>query len=485
MERGFMFMRLAFVFIFIFLFALLGCSLKCEYSSNCDFIKAANKQMYTKNMKLLPKQMEEDLAFLELIIISSHPNPFAYTSKHKFEAQRKIAHQKIKQSQTIDDFYIIAANLAASLKNAHTKLEIPSGWVSRINSGKVFPILIKVYDNKIYLLDYMGEKKIPKNSEIITIDGKPAIAIMQKFASYFPKEASLGNYNKLELAKFIWFCMAIEFKNKHNISVEIKTASGEIMLFEISSIDVNEAIKRIHVPVADKNSLPLYYSLIEKNNTGLITINSFGNPTNYKKNCKEIFKKIKRDNINNLIIDIRDCPGGSSKSVDVLVDYIAHKPWRQFKEVHTKMSCMYINQRNPKYFFFRPEVGSIRKLSNLPMLPNIFNLNRFCGNVYLLINQNSYSASVDFAAVVKHYKFGTLVGEETGDPINHYGDSLCYSLPNSRIKGFVASKYFIGPSEQSIIGQGILPDHEILGIRHNRNSNDAVLEFALGLIQGK
>lgn len=83
---------------------------------------------------------------------------------------------------------------------------------------------------------------------------------------------------------------------------------------------------------------------------------------------------------------------------------------------------------------------------------------RFNGNIYLLINLETYSSASDFSQCFKYYKRGTIIGEETGGLIKSYGDIVSAHLPHSQLGLTISSKlyYDVGATEND--WHGVIPD---------------------------
>jgi len=60
---------------------------------------------------------------------------------------------------------------------------------------------------------------------------------------------------------------------------------------------------------------------------------------------------------------------------------------------------------------------------------------RFNGSVYLLTSRVTFSSASSFAAAIKDFGIGILVGEETGGIFPHFGDVISFQLPSSKING--------------------------------------------------
>lgn len=154
----------------------------------------------------------------------------------------------------------------------------------------------------------------------------------------------------------------------------------------------------------------------------------------------------------------------------MLLDYIASEPFRQFSRMDVKISEEYRKKmgelpeeyRKQMRELLEGEIGSIITETGDYINPGSFcdpGL-RFKGNVYLLTSRLTFSSATLFAATVKDFGFGTIVGEETGGLPTLYGDCIYITLPNSGLGCSVSCKYFVRPSGIDD-GRGVLPDYEI------------------------
>jgi C-terminal processing protease CtpA/Prc len=207
----------------------------------------------------------------------------------------------------------------------------------------------------------------------------------------------------------------------------------------------------------------------------------------FKQFLKEAFQKIQNSDTANLIIDIRENPGGSDLNANVLLEYLTAKPYRQFEEARIKISSQDekgiapLRQQNPELFEGK-KVGDIITLE-LPLKTPPDNPIRFTGQTFLLIGLRSFSTSTSFAATIKRFDIGKLIGEETGDPTILYGNIVNVPLPNSALTAAIAGRAFVLAGGRPD-GRGVLPDYEVKQKPEDTAKGiDTVLQFTLNLIQ--
>ena len=108
---------------------------------------------------------------------------------------------------------------------------------------------------------------------------------------------------------------------------------------------------------------------------------------------------------------------------------------------------------------FRKPLGTVLQY-DLPLVNPEPTPLRFGGEVYVLTSQYTASSATDFAAVVKDFELGTLVGKETGGLPTDFGDYIVFNLTETNLELRVSYKYFVRPGGFDD-GRGVLPDVEV------------------------
>lgn len=237
-------------------------------------------------------------------------------------------------------------------------------------------------------------------------------------------------------------------------------------------------------------------------------MNSFGlekDLDSFKRFLDSSFTEIKQKKIQNLIIDVRNNGGGESMLMEVLIDFLATKPWYTSSRADWELSSQAKADMIPWYVRWIPaktlislfgsmftgqdiekvEYDSINKdLLHIYMKPTLkSNPLRFKGKIYVLINSGSFSASVLFSAVMKDYGFATLIGEETGQSANPFGGSYMFNLPNTHLRASVPTGRSYRPSGLDT-KRGVIPDYIVKqNFNDLDNVRDTVMEFTKELIR--
>jgi len=456
--------------------------------SEAEIKKFWEDKSYTKVFD--PDKLKEDLDFLFQTIKEVHPNMYAYTSKQDFSKLRDQLYNQISKPVTRLEFYKAVAPVVASLKNGHTLMQPPNGAFAEYlrEGGKIFPLEIHWDANRVILKSCICPNDLPLGAEILTIDGQNASQFFVKAARYFPTENKAYNLGILEREKTLQMSIWLEKGEVPSLRLHIKSFDGSVDDYVVKSLNEKEieteitANKAKYAAVSSKK--PDYsYRYLSEHNTGLIEFNLFTDLERFKAFLEETFRQLKEQNVPNLIIDIRNNPGGNSTLGDEFLQYLTDKPFQQFEKYELKISQQWRSRcKSVGEEVIPGPIGSIKSFECGFIHPRDNPL-RFGGNVFLLVGPKTGSSASSFASAVKHFRIGTLIGQETGETTVCYGDLVYGTLPHTKLGFSVACKRFVDAGGKED-GRGIIPDYEVKQKPEDTaNGVDAVMQFTLNLIK--
>jgi len=434
-----------------------------------------NQPAYLKTIP--PDKLKEDLDFLFKTIEEVHPNMYAYTSEEKFTPRREQLYKNINRPMNRLEFYKLVAPVVASLKSGHTFVYPP---VEEFNEyikagGRIFPLSLNLDSEKAILSGNYSSTTLPIGGTILSIHEQDASEIINRLARYFPAERRNSFAWQLERGELLRPCIWLEYGLIESLDVRIKAIDGTINDYPIKFVTLNE-IKAKKTSDKGKNS----YREIQQCNAYLIEMNDWASVEETKKFCNKVFKEIQERKVSNLIIDIRNNPGGDSSCAEAFIEYLTENPYHLFDEAGAKLSKQFCNRYGAEVP--TEMIGTVFK-QKVPLIQPKANPLRFNGRTFLLIGVRSTSTSTAFAAAMKHFDMGILVGEEPAEPLTCYGSAFDYMLPNSGLKAFSACQVYIFPGCKND-GRGVIPDYEVKQKPQDTAKGvDTVLQFTLNLIK--
>ncbi|NRA52156.1 MAG: hypothetical protein HRU12_23755 [Phaeodactylibacter sp.] len=207
---------------------------------------------------------------------------------------------------------------------------------------------------------------------------------------------------------------------------------------------------------------------------GLLTYNSCSNYKKFRRLLKRMFETIANENINKLIVDIRENGGGDSGLNDLLLAYLTQSPYQQSSGRYWKVSspAKAAYEKNKKTYVRLFGADFMNQYMNTPNQEVIEDLEEqliypekpkhfFRGKTCVLIGPNTFSSANFLADAVKTYKIATLIGTSTGEYTNDFGEQLSFVLPGSGAIVYVSSTYDIGVNGNADVLEPVHPDIEV------------------------
>lgn len=432
--------------------------------------------------KFSKNQVLEDLDFLRTSLEETHYNLFAYTPKQEFDENFNTVRASIKEdSLSLLEATNLFQRVISKANNGHTEIIFPiSSYIEYAQGGgTVFPLEVAFESGKALVRkNWSATAKITAGAEILSINGHPMEDILSAIGPHISAERPYFKKAKIEfysLPRLYWQV----FGEQDSFEVEIRTRNGieKISLRAVEAIDGYET-KREDILNA-KMQLKFYGPSAYLNPGGFS-----GELEAYKRFVDSAFTAIRAQNSRNLIVDLRNHPGGDDAFGDYLVSYLADEPFRWNSSFRLRSSALLkadARQRMDTTEAYWQEVlshknGETYNYTFEQYQPQSLE-KRFTGNVYVLVNRQSHSQSAVTAAQIQDYGFGILVGEETGEYPSLYASVFRYPLPNTGVSVQVSKGYIVRVSG-STREEGVIPDIFIKD--HLLDEKDEVLE---GLLQ--
>ena len=228
-----------------------------------------------------------------------------------------------------------------------------------------------------------------------------------------------------------------------------KNSSTKTIQIKRDRVKLEEQSAKKSVTTIDHNNQPLKIGVIEIPNF-YIDFNAYiKGDKDYKSTTKDVKKllgELKKENIDGLIIDLRDNGGGSLKEANQLTGlFIKSGPIVQIKTKH-RITRLYDDDPSIEY----------------------------SGPLIVLINRMSASASEIFAGAIKDYHRGVIVGTRS------FGKGTVQELqPLRKGKLKITSAKFYRVSGESTQNLGVIPDLRYPQIYKIEDTGESSLDGAL------
>ncbi len=454
----------------------------------------------------------QDFDLLTSSLKQAHAGLYWYSTKEEFDSIVAVQRGKVTDKLNGLQFYNIVAPIVAFTKEDHCDISISEELRSFQNThGLLLPLYIKNEADKTLVINNLNyENKDYKGLEIVAINGVEIADIKRKIYNTFAadgfvessKIVYLDGYSfAIEYARVIQQTALNEIKllNPQNNNVEIINVKSVNIkgLAEIAQQTINQ--NQFYKPT----KLPAAFKMLS-NKTALITFNSFSDgdykdhKMNFKKFVTATFSEIKKQNIVNLIIDVRENGGGTEGNEDYLFSYLTKTPYKKYNEVVLSNFTFdflnysdYASAEDQKELYtdlkkehHKLSNGKIVRKPNL-YVPEPLKEYPFLGKVYILTSGWTYSGGAEFCSLMKEHTSATFIGKEVGGGFygNTSGLSLELTLPNTKLSIDIPLLTFKLNVSKGTFGRGVLPDYQITPtFEQFTKGKDMELEKAIELI---
>lgn len=489
--------------------------------TSCTSVKTYNAQI-TALHSVEDLRADVDKVYFQLK--KNHPRLYQYTPKEVLDFKFDSLKTTINKPIDSRNFYKKLAPVVAHVRQGH----ISVGSADKHYTSKELKALKKrkfqfydldfdYIDNKLWVTHTRGQDSTIIGSEVVKIEDESVNDLIRIYKTRF----SSDGYNKTLQNRYIGKVFStlyykdkgfvdslhITFKSKDSLFTKTfkrveKEEKKDSIANDSLKVEKKPELTKLEkkqkkIVAKDKRKFNKTHGFISKDkgytrnfkfleadsSIAYMKIASFSNG-NYKTFYEESFAKIDSTKTQHLIIDLRDNGGGRISEIDKLYSYLTDKKYRLIEESE-------VNSRLPFFKYLMSNSSpNLLKVATVIASPVIvvhnlvktkkrdgklyYNLRftkekdsnplNYKGNLYVLINGNSFSASSLLSTNLQATNRATFVGEETGGAYNGCvaGIYKIYELPTSKIKIRIGLMQIETAYKQEPDGYGIIPDVEIL-----------------------
>lgn len=427
--------------------------------------------------------MSSDLKELKQTILDTHQNPFTYCTEDEFNAVFDTAFAQLNDSLPLIDFARITASCLNVVKDSHCYLNYSSLMMEhRRFGGRFLSLKVRWIDSTLYCVEDR-EGLIPVGAELIEYNGHALDSLFEEVKLFAMQEGD-SEVGKIRITEAIFpqICPMLALTKAENqllVRFPLRDKSDLITYpGRTAKYMRKNAPKR-------KNDHWESLSIDAESDVAVLRIGSFNwkSTSHYHRFLKKSFRTIEREDVQTLVIDIRDNTGGKADRAEIIYSYLNGSPINMPEYIIAKQSEI-SRERNHKIYrgltrfiinnFYKKneEVQHFRTMINMkdaevdtffykdPEPPS--NKYRFKGDVLLLMNGKSGSASVNFASGFRRLGLGPIVGEPCLGPISGtWGNPGIYRMPNCGLKVFLSTIRFGADGTFDVARESLQPDHHI------------------------
>ena len=449
-------------------------------------------QSYQSRMIEVPA-MQEELSFIQRKLNEIHPEPYHYISKQTFD-ERVEKMQSDLSSMTKEQWFIRLSTLISSLHDGHTTIRYDDNERTRYyqEGGKTLPFSLTMLDNgRMIIQDNFTSDSSLDSAEVYSVDGHP---IEELIATMRPLTfGELDVFRNAQLANRFALFFRVMYGVTDSVTLEFTHNDLDLQTKKYACLNgwqFNEQWNKKYANKEVQTSEHMKFTLHGKRPIALLNLYDFNTYEDYQDSILHVFKTIKEQQIDTLIIDIRGNGGGQFDITEEINHYLMDTSWVLVSKAKVKMSDEFMKVFPGIISFFMPIlptkflistaayfvsrntrveeiIKTVDTTTDAPIYDIYTRANKhfsedylFKGTVILLTDRRSYSMSGMFAAIMKDYKRAIIVGEETGGLANPHGAMTSVILPHSKFSFSLSTSRAYRPSGV-FDDRGVIPDIHI------------------------
>lgn len=452
-----------------------------------------------------PAEIRQDLLQVKRLLETYYPGIYHYEDTSSFHA--RLEHLSPQDSLGILGAYQRITALVAGVKDLHLSVGLPAKLLE--NEPRFLPLVLRKFGDNFYVhLNASRDSTYIRGTRVHSLNGIPLLEDYRRFQnlygadndnpyskSYYAEKNFGGYYAR-------WYGFVDSTRILYTLPGQDQE-SEKPLVFQ-SAKENSAVLAKRYKGFLRKN---FDYKIIDSTSrTSLLDITSFRSPkrrllfseNKYKKDLKRKFKQIQSDSTTHLILDLRGNGGGAVVNVQRLLSYLLEKPFHLYDSVSITRAGfrkefkpylgltglagrMYLNKKNENAYF-RSYSSQKRRIK-----PN--KKYRYSGELYVLMDGGSYSATTFTISLLKNQERGIFVGTPPGgaDWGSFAGRVYSTKLKQTKLKINIPLMTLVhnteGKNRDSFV---VLPDYHVeQNLEDFINRRDTVLEFVKSTIRNE
>ena len=431
-----------------------------------------------------------------------HPGYARYTDVAVLDRVWEELEADCETGITRRDLFGRLSTVLAKIRCSHTKAEPAQSWAEwRATAATYFPFRFDT-DGRRMVVTASATEQLQPGDEIAAIDGRPITQVLSRLMAVVPADGftdasrtyGLGNVSDLDDCEFDHFYPYF-FPYDTEVRLEVRPDGQQVARTSTTKLlKKAERDEALDLSDTDRNFDESVRLIMLDNGIAVLRIGTFvayRNPISPVKVLRPVFEQIQQAGVRCLILDLRNCGGGSDSAALALRRFVSPKPfidnsrrWVRIKRLGEFDSLVETWDRS----LFERSDDRFRKLDNgyyelvqankrprKPLEP------AFRGKLIALTSPANASGATLFLASIRDQIQATLVGEPTGGSVEGptAGVILFLELPESGIRVRIPVIRTITGIDNPP-GQGVLPDVVVEPTIEDRLAGrDPVLDTAL------
>ncbi len=414
-----------------------------------------------------------DLSYLYDTLKSAHFNLFAHRAQPEYDRYfQKLIESVTGPVSRLDAIKLYMAFVAYG-NVGHAKIDFPvPQYVDYLQGGgTLIPLDIRIDGDRILVAhSYVRNSGLAIGDELVAINGRSAAYWLNRATMFVSAERPYMAYAQLEsmFPRIMWLVDGQQ--DSYDITVRTPDGDRTVMLKAVPVMQIEEYKATLEGVFYKREALMLSPEIAYLRPGPFYATDDIGHLAGFESFIRDAFTAFIENGAEELILDLRNNPGGDNSFSDPMLTWIADKPFHfasryelkaspQTRTVLADLAVQYpygISAQMAK----RIKEHANGEIFEFEIPENAARSKGFTGRVWALVDRHTYSNATTVAAIIQDYEFGIVVGEETSDLPTSYASSAQFTLPLTNISVTYPKAYFVRPSGDESL-QGVVPDRLI------------------------
>ena len=426
-------------------------------------------QNYPFDRKFSPDELKEDAEILVNTLYDNHPGIYDYTSKAEFDSLELVFYSQLTDSLTQDEFHVHVRKFIRFVGCGHTAAKPSADWYKTLKGkATLIPVHVFLHNDELFIRKvFDGGRDSLIGARVLSVEGVSASDLLVDLKSIAGRDGvgeTMVTRNVERL--FQTYYMFLNGMSSQ-YSMKLEKSDGEVVELTLKGqVPSKYPIDRSYDLLDAMQAPSIEFGFLDSTRkVALINVDGFL-PKGYKKIYRKAFKQLASMDSVDLVLDLRGNGGGFFPNGNQLLRYLMNDRFtmdfsRSKKKVkknkHLKLN--FISRVTRFIFATIPDNDKEDPDRNYQIRYKPKKRHHFNGQVFVLTDGLTFSASGFVASKLKNSGVAKVVGQESGGGEVGFNAVLTWklSLPNTGVRVSVPAYHVDIQPEMEDKGRGVLP----------------------------